>query len=448
MIPFFVADRPMSLKILKGLNLKDYPGVKIGIMAHANTSDNFQKAFRDYPCEDLKRCDAIGAKPCLYKTDRGRSNCKHRQLILDRTVKMCDSGVFTKEGAMLSYDELFAAYSRMNVDYGIMIDVLHDAPATVESALEAKKAYEPYQDKFKLVVVAQGKAEEEYLDCYDKLKLHGFENIAIGGLLRRNQNTVRYVKVGSNELLFNILERVKAKYSPDWLFALGCLNPNRIERLKQLNVWADYKGWIFKYKKRNQSLNILLEEFEKNYCNLPNYLEISKVIEIIKKTINQRNTFVFTHKKILKDVNQGKKEIRKKLKETLDVLSSGEYISKSFFYKIANRSFFSNQERQIIIETFKELKQEKSSRKKNILEQAEKNHKLNKNKKEIENNINKCNQKLLEQFQEYIQKSIKVAKEDRQLCNRIIELLEISDHNYRLEQVRNYIEQKILKLLN
>ena len=162
MIPFFVADRPMSLRILKGLNLKKYPGVKIGIMAHANTSDNFQRAFRDYPCEDLERCDAIGAKPCPYKTEKGRNNCKHRQLILDRTVKMCDSGVFTKEGAMLSYDELFAAYDRMNVKYGIMIDVLHDAPATVESALEAKKAYEPYKDKFKLVVVAQGKTEEEY----------------------------------------------------------------------------------------------------------------------------------------------------------------------------------------------------------------------------------------------------------------------------------------------
>ena len=37
-IPFFVADRPMSLRLLKSLPLQNYPNVRIGIMAHANSS--------------------------------------------------------------------------------------------------------------------------------------------------------------------------------------------------------------------------------------------------------------------------------------------------------------------------------------------------------------------------------------------------------------------------
>ena len=53
MIPFFVADRPMSLRLLKGLPLQSYPGVRIGIMAHANTTLNFQHTFRRYPCDSL-----------------------------------------------------------------------------------------------------------------------------------------------------------------------------------------------------------------------------------------------------------------------------------------------------------------------------------------------------------------------------------------------------------
>ena len=495
MIPFFVADRPMSLRILKGLNLKDYPGVKIGIMAHANTSDNFQKAFRDYPCEDLERCDAIGAKPCLYKTDKGRNRCKHRKLILERTVRMCDSGVFTKEGAMLSYEELFAAYDRMNVEYGIMIDVLHDAFATIKSAKEAKKVYELGNHKFNLVVVAQGETEQEYLDCYSKLNHLGFEHIAIGGLLRRNQNTVRYVKVGSEKLLFDILEKIKKEHSPNWLFALGCLNPKRVEKLQKLNVWADYKGWIFQYKKRNQSLNSCLDEFEKNYCDVFNNVEQDKftaegghsqalplqgrerVTKIIKEIIHKRNNLIADQNQISKELHQGKKELRKELKNILDILASGKYISTPLFSRIVNRGFFSPQEQQIVIETFKEISRtiqapafeagvtssqntqghkeasrhatslEKIVTSKEMLDKAEKNCQLNKNKKNIEKQINQYNQEILKKLKMHIKNDTTIASNTKTMCNEVINLIEKSEHNYRLEQVRDYIEQEILKLL-
>ena len=157
---------------------------------------------------------------------------------------------------------------------------------------------------------------------------------------------------------FNILEKVREEHSPDWLFALGCLNPNRVERLNQLNVWADYKGWIFKYQKRNQSLNSCLDEFIKSYCFSSDDFADIKAISTLRKNISQRNNLMVKQKNISQKLHQGKKEVRARLKNTFDCLSSGEFVSKASFAKIINRGFFSNKEEQIIIEAFKELQQE------------------------------------------------------------------------------------------
>src|SRR5258708_11810668 len=85
-------------------------------------------------------------------------------------MKMCDSGIFTGEGATLPDKQLFETYVRMDVEYGVMIDVFREPQATFESAKEALQAYEPFQDHFKLVGVAQGKTTNEYIQNYEDLK--------------------------------------------------------------------------------------------------------------------------------------------------------------------------------------------------------------------------------------------------------------------------------------
>jgi hypothetical protein len=48
MIPFLVADRPISLSIIKGISLPE--GVRIGIMTQAaTTTRQFKTLFRSYP---------------------------------------------------------------------------------------------------------------------------------------------------------------------------------------------------------------------------------------------------------------------------------------------------------------------------------------------------------------------------------------------------------------
>lgn len=47
LIPFFVADRPISLSIIKGVTLPK--AAKVGIMTHAFTSKRFKLHYMNYP---------------------------------------------------------------------------------------------------------------------------------------------------------------------------------------------------------------------------------------------------------------------------------------------------------------------------------------------------------------------------------------------------------------
>jgi hypothetical protein len=246
-IPFFVADRPVSLRIIKSSGLHKYD-VKVGIMGHANTSKHFQELFRKYPCSDDDFCDIVKGK-CSHDYDLQK--CSVGSLIRQRTTLACDSGVFTKNGCNREYKDLFEIYRNMNADYGIIIDHLKDAYKTIKSASDALKEYKKNNYSFKLMGVAQGNTPEEYLECYDDLKKMGYKHIAIGGLLKKFENTARYAKVRDETFLYNVIKKIRDKYPDDWLFVLGCYHPKRHDKFNELNVFGgDYKGWIFNYEKK------------------------------------------------------------------------------------------------------------------------------------------------------------------------------------------------------
>lgn len=235
LIPFFVADRPASLRILRKIDLSSYDG-PLGIMAHANTSKNFKNFLRVFPCNP-ESCDRHCDEYCSR--------------LAGRVVKMCDSGAFSKRGCRYSYSDLFAAYEEMGVDYGIMADHLRDMEKTLESARLGIKEYRKKDWHFKLIGVAQGRSPTEYLKCYRALKRLGYECVAVGGLLKKRSNTSRYTYVQGNGVLYKVLERIRKEYPEDWLFALGCYHPRRHLRFQRLNLYgSDYKGWIFNYVPR------------------------------------------------------------------------------------------------------------------------------------------------------------------------------------------------------
>jgi hypothetical protein len=242
MIPFLVADRPISLSIIKGISLPK--GAQIGILSQAaTTSERFKQLFGAYPL----RTDVV------YPNGQPPNTTIRLQ-----TLKMVDSGIFGKKGCQLDYSELFASYDDMRADYGIMIDVMRDRTATIKSARKAMSEYQTGDYGFKLVGVVQGETTEEYFRCYEQLLKLGYDHIAVGGLLQKRVNTARYVQVRSEQLLEDVLRGIRKKFNPEWLFALGVLHPDRIELFQEVGVWgSDYKGWIFNYEKKDTVLDLL-----------------------------------------------------------------------------------------------------------------------------------------------------------------------------------------------
>lgn len=246
-IPFFVVDRPASLRIIRGIKLIN--GKKLGLMAHANTSDNFKNKFRQFPCTDKPYCEVIG-KSCPY--NRNLDLCLEGKKFLNQIVKISDSGVFTKDGCLFpSYSDLFNEYEKMGIDYGIMIDYLKDKEKTIASASLALSEYNRKKWSFNLIGVIQGESLKDYLECYVQMKGMGYKHIAVGGLLKKHENSARYVQVRDETFLWQVLKEIR-KLDPDgWLFSLGCYAPSRHDRFLELDMFgSDYKGWIFQYKNK------------------------------------------------------------------------------------------------------------------------------------------------------------------------------------------------------
>ena len=291
-IPFFVADRLVSLRIIKSSGLHKYD-VKVGIMGHANTSKHFQELFRKYPCSDDDFCDLV-QNSCPHDHDLGK--CSVGTLIRSRTVRACDSGVFTKNGCDRGYKDLFKIYQNMDADYGIIIDYLKDKEKTIKSASEALKEYNIKNYSFKLIGVAQGNTLEEYFECYNGLKKLGFEHIAIGGLLKKFENTARYTKVRDETFVYNVLKKIREKYPDDWLFVLGCYHPKRHDKFNELKVFGgDYKGLIFNYEKK-PSLTIEAAQNDR-FLQIHKYIE-SRIYKRLNGSFNDLLILSCSQKKI------------------------------------------------------------------------------------------------------------------------------------------------------
>lgn len=276
--PFLVADRPASLRIIRGADPQQYPN-GLGIMTHANVSDNVAEFVREFPAsggfydrhDDYEQDDES-----RYVTADG-SLTGLGQEIREQTVRICDSGAFNKEGSQFDdYETLFARYEEMGVDYGIILDVLNDPEATLTEAQKALATYEAGPEageySFDLIGVAQGTLKDEYLECYESLRELGYDYIAIGGLLSKHgERSGAFAHIEDEVRMERILRSIRDAYPTDWLFALGSHHPDRHALFNQLDLFgADYKGWIYKY---TPQFNDTLKAREWRYRNVRCFLK-------------------------------------------------------------------------------------------------------------------------------------------------------------------------------
>lgn len=304
MIPFFVLDRPVSLEILKDFFANNLEH-QFGILTHAFTSSRFKEKFRNFPFDT----------PLRYSNLQDTEELNEK--ISKNIIKFVDSGIFQSQ-RNISYKELFGIYEYLNADYGIIIDFLKDRKETIKSAKEAIKIYKEGNYSFKLVGVAQGYDLKDYLKCYEELKNLGYEYIAIGGLLKRNENS-NYIRLSCEMFLIELLENISKEFNPDWIFTLGIYSPKRHKLLEDYNVWgADYKGWLF--------------EYEEDYSFIISYLEEYNLSQANRKRIEKALEAYIREKSLLKlnskglDRNDLKKRIRK-IRRILDKLLKKENLS-------------------------------------------------------------------------------------------------------------------------
>lgn len=444
MRPFFVADRPMSLRVLKGLDLTENQNIRIGIMAHANTSQNFQEYFRDYPCDNFDFCDAIGG-PCKHKDNI--EGCPARQRILARTIKMCDSGIFTKEGATLTYDELFSAYRRMGVQFGIMIDVFGNAEETIISARQGWEVYQQFRDDFEFVAVAQGQDLDEYLYCYSQLRNIGFEHIAIGGLLRKRDNTVRYVNVGDEDFMEKVLREVRIQFPNDWLFALGCFNPNRVDLFEELDVWADYKGWIFRYDKRDQVLSHNLPKFATNHIAHTQVLEAGELINQIQELTEKRKRRLQLQKKDNNTLYAHKRELRNLIKEIHHELRTVGHDMASYVEDLTTRGLLSSSETSTLINASNDIYGSESEQSEQIAILANATRTTKDGMERRARSIERLNKSLSELIMRLIEENPNIEPETRRLGTHIVATIERSEQDHRLAQIRENISDDVFALM-
>lgn len=239
-------------------------------MGHANTSETFQELFGMYPCGfpgDF--CDVVQGE-CPHRHNIGM--CPEGLTIRKQTTKICDSGIFTKRGCLVDdYQTLFDIYEKMGADYGVIIDHLQDSHRTIESAATGIKIHRERTRLFRLIGVAQGETLQEYVACYEALKSLGFEHIAVGGLLKKRENTARYVNVRDEKLLDDVLTTIRNRHPCDWLYALGCYHPKRHSKFRRLRLFGgDYKGWIFNYVK--------LEEGDRDSAQRHRFAEVRRFL--------------------------------------------------------------------------------------------------------------------------------------------------------------------------
>jgi hypothetical protein len=411
-IPFFVVDRPISLEIIKGLKIPR--GQKMGLMAHANTSANFRKAFRDFP----------------------RAN----------TVKMCDSAIFHTNRFMRGHDDLFQRYQEMGADYGVIIDILGNAKATIKSAKLALTAYDEENHKFELVAVAQGKTVEEYLECYAELSEQGFDHIAVGGLLEKRERSARYMNVRDKSLMEDVLKGIREQFDPKWLFVLGCLHPSRLELFKDLGVWGDYKGWIFEYAKRDESLKEGLQKLSSNHlAHAPARMTKSPACLRLKQELEEREHQHAARDTAREKMFKAKRKVQDFVSEMHAITVGRKVINSAVIGNLSSRGLLSRSDQQAISGVLKEahLPDSFSQQLKTL---ADKSRRATKSVHRANKKLDDANVALLAGLERVIEDR-STTPDIKRLARKLKSILRTSEQTHRIKQVRSYIENNIFRQL-
>ena len=244
--------------------------------------------------------------------------------------------------------------------------------------------------------------------------------------------------------MFQVLNELRQRYANDWLFALGCFHPSRILGLKQLNVWADYKGWIFQYEKRNETLTTYLESLGKNHLSHTRTLQKNEYILELQKLIKLRKDKVKQKEKIEQQLFKKRRTLRGELVSVYQKLKRMKVPIASRFKNLLTHGLLDKGEIKLVKSALRILDKEGSEYADNFVENIRANHKLKKRIGNVERQIDQINVELGERVTEFTRRGPRLSKDIKQFCNNIVSVIRRSECEQRFEHTRDNIVERVL----
>jgi hypothetical protein len=268
--------------------------------------------------------------------------------------------------------------------------------------------------------------------------------------LRKVENTVRYTQVRSEEIMYDVLGALRDRYPEDWLFALGSFHPSRLANFQKLNVWGDYKGWIFQYEKRNGTLNEHLGVFASNHLQHvedANSQETAELISDLQEQVRLRNEVITRQKDLSRQIFEGRRTLKTFLTSLYQEVSIRVPEMGPALRALTSRGLLDDGEERHVVEILKRIEMYETEKGRSMVNTMHENRDLKIQIERLEGQLNAMNISLAENIARLLESEVILSEDTKRFCHQIAALIERTERSHRFEQVRDKIVQSILNLL-
>lgn len=290
--------------------------------------------------------------------------------------------------------------------------------------------------------VAHGHTVDDYVRCYLSLKDMGFDSVAVGGLLARRDNTVRYPYVRNGTLMLAVLRELRARYPDEWLFALGVLHPRRIGLLQGLETWADYKGWIFQYEKRSVTLTRYLQDLGGPGLDVPAGHANARAIGELQRLFAVRVSMITRLQAKRAGLQASSLGLRQALFDVSARFPAGSAM-RAKLVTLSSHALLDPAEERMVRQALRDLSEFDSEYGQEILRLIDQTRTFKQNALLLERRIETAH-RLIRTRMELLARSTHQSPSTKAACSRVIECIDRSEQTHRLQQVRSNIAERVL----
>lgn len=247
--------------------------------------------------------------------------------------------------------------------------------------------------------------------------------------------------------MYDVLGTLRAKYPEDWLFALGSFHPSRLNKFKELNVSGDYKGWIFQYKKRNETFDKLFDALISDHLprldNAGNQ-RVARIIIKLQEKVAEWKRVRLEQKELTKQLFKDRSMLKHSLVHLYKELQSKESGLAEKLKIWTTHGLLDRRAEKLVIAALEAVGLHDTEEARNTLENIQRNHSLKKEIERLEIQLNTINVLLFEQILELKTERIHLLIDTVEYLCTIIDFNDSTESSYRIEQVHDKIAAELL----